>query len=273
MKSIYEHISDIQKSVKECVLVTVVDKKGEGPQVVGSKMVVCPDGTTKGTVGGGTIERMAYNKAMELFATKQNGVFQYDLDSEYAGGPVEDTGMICGGTLSLFFEYIHSGIPVYIFGGGHVGRAVINHLRHLDYSITAIDHREGIFDIFENDINAIVGQYSEIIQRIDMTQNSYVIIATPGHAHDYAVLKSILEKPNQPAYIGLMSSKKKLKDVLDMLYKDFGKDIDLNHLYSPVGLDIGGATPDEIAISIIAEMQVIKNMKDGHKHMREQWYL
>ncbi|NMC56197.1 MAG: XdhC/CoxF family protein, partial [Eubacteriaceae bacterium] len=101
----------------------------------------------------------------------------------------------------------------------------------------------------------------------------YIIIATYGHEYDYEVLDSLYKKPCNPAYIGLLSSKVKVEQTIGRFADRKGAQVNLKNLYTPAGLDIGGSTPDEIAVSIISQMQAVRYNKKGHKHLREEWYL
>ena len=181
--------------------------------------------------------------------------------------------MICGGVITLFFDYISVNPSAYIFGAGHVGKAVINHLKNLKYTITAVDHRDGIFEDYTQDIKTIIGDYSKVISLLDIPDGSYIIIATYGHEYDYEVLESIYKKSFCPAYIGLLSSKVKVKQTIGRFAEKIEEAISFENLYTPVGLDIGGSAPDEIAISIISEMQAVRYDNKGHKHLREEWYM
>ncbi len=268
----FREVCQMQENAQPCVLVTVVDKTGEGPQIVGSKMLVCPDGTARGTIGGGALESLARERAVDVFAAKKCELVRYDLGMEKIQTDDQQTGMICGGTLTLFFDFIPASPAVYIFGAGHVGRAVVRHLKNLDYLATVVDHRDGIFAGFEDDARTIRGDYTDVIGKFRVSSPAYVVIATVGHAYDYEVLKNIYLNNWNPAYIGLLSSKNKVREIIQRLRLEVNSP-DLGCLYTPAGLAIGGATPDEIAISIIAEMQSVRYRKKGQANMREEWYI
>ena len=273
MNSVFEELNSRIKSNKSCVLVTIVNKSGEGPQIVGSKMIVDPSGTIYGTIGGGILENKAREKAQDVLAGKKSAMVIYDLNGNKSIPDSDHTGMICGGALSVFFEYIEALPAIYVFGAGHVGKAIVNHLKYLDYAVTVIDHRDGIFAGYESEITTRVGEYNEIIKHLEIADGSYIVIATYAHTFDYTVLKGIYQKNCNPIYIGLLSSKSKVKEIIQNIRNDFPAGCDLHSLYAPVGLDIGGASPDEIAISVIAEIQSLKYDKQNHTNMRETWYL
>ena len=268
MIDIYEEILKIKKGGEGGVLVTVVEKDGHGPAGVGMKMLVLPGGKRKGTVGGGALEYAALKKAAHILGSKKNCLKKYLLspDNDIIDG--EQTGMPCGGSMTLFYEYIGSGARLYIFGAGHIGKALVYHLKYLDYYITLLDNRDGMVEAIDNAQRRMTVNYKTALEGEEVPANSFFIIATHSHALDYVILKRIYEAGWNPKYIGLIASKRKSPLMIKQLSEELGKDINLDILYSPIGLDIGGQSPDEIAISIISELQVIRYGKEGHKHMR-----
>jgi len=270
VNDIYEEIVNLKNEGNEGVLVTVVEKEGHGPAGVGGKMLVLPDGTKKGTVGGGALEHAAARLAAQIFGDKKSCMKKYLLSpgNEIIDG--EKTGMMCGGTVTLFYEYIGSGERLYIFGAGHIGKALVYHLKNLNYYITLLDNREGMAGSVESVQRRFTSQYDSIMQGEDVPPGGFFIIATHSHALDYVVLKRIYEAQWNPKYIGLIASKKKSPAMIQRLKEELGNDIDLENLYTPIGLDIGGQNPDEIAISIISELQAVRYDKPGHRHMRKR---
>ncbi|MCP5050872.1 MAG: XdhC family protein [bacterium] len=269
MKEIYEELLKIESSGGTAVLVTVVAKEGSGPGIVGRKLLVLPDGSMKGTVGGGAIEFVALKRSKEILENHESRMVKYLLSPDNDVFEGEKTGMTCGGTATLYYEYIGPGARIYIFGAGHVGQALVRHLRHLDYYVTVIDKREEWIDAMEGaQRNVLVKTYDTVLEGETVPPGSYFIITTHGHAFDFKCLKRIYQCQWNPEYIGLIASRKKAPMVLNRITKELGNDIDLNVLHTPMGLAIGGSSPDEIAISIIAEIQAIRYNKEGFKHMR-----
>jgi xanthine dehydrogenase accessory factor len=264
VKSIYTEIMELAESGATGVLVTVVDKTGSGPAATGTKMIVYPGGGISGTVGGGSIEKMAIEKALELMETKSNATEHYVMDDESEGS---ETGMVCGGSATLFFEYFAPKKHVYIFGAGHVGKALGYHLRKLNYRITVIDDREKELNDFKDADEKIMGDFEHALNDKRVDEGAFFIIATYQHKHDNLVLKKIYASGWKPAYIGMVSSRSKKRKIMEDLLKDI-PDADMNLCYMPVGLDIGGTLPHEIAISIVAEMMAVANGRNV-KHLRE----
>ncbi len=143
MADIYRELIEMRNSGQAGVLITVIDKKGHGPSIVGKKMLVCFDGLTKGTVGGGDLEYLTVKKAKELIIEKKHHIQNYNFSNIGSEEDSKNTSMICGGHVTLFFEYIPVNPSIYIFGAGHVGRYLICYLKNLDYNIIVIDDRNG----------------------------------------------------------------------------------------------------------------------------------
>ena len=266
MDAIYESILEQSRTGSQSVLITVVEKGGSGPQVPGAKMLVRADGSTVGTVGGGELEQVAAAKAQEILIEKSSALIGYSL---LDGGRLADTEalkMMCGGTVSLFYEYLGHEAYIYIFGGGHVGRALASHLRGMRCFVTVIDEREGI-EAPDAD-RLIIADYDGALEAEAVHPGGYFLIATPGHEADYCVLARIMRSDWAPRYVGMLGSRKKSEQLVGRLIEEMGDELDRSVLYTPVGLDLGGSTPDEIAISLIAEIQALRYGKAGHRHMR-----
>ena len=259
MKSIYSELLDIATGSISGVLITVIKKVGSGPVASGTKMIVYADGKTSGTVGGGSIEKLSIEKALSIFDSKENTIEKYVMDEP---GDGTTTGMLCGGTATLFFEYFAPKKHVYIFGAGHIGKALTYHLSQLNYHITIIDDREDVLNQIKNADEKIKSVFATALDGKKIVKNSFFIIATYLHKYDGIVLNKIYSSDWQPKYIGMVSSRTKKKQLIKNLQKEV-PNANLDLCYLPVGLKIGGTLPHEIAISIISEMQAIANGKNG----------
>lgn len=272
MTEIYEELLKLKTNGEVGVLVTVVEKEGHGPAIVGARMLVMPGDKKKGTVGGGALEYAALKWASRVRQDKKSGLKKYLLspDNEILAEKAEKTGMLCGGSITLFYEYIGAGARLYIFGAGHIGKALVYHLENLDYYITLVDNRGGMVETIAGAQRRVTADYKTALHGHEVPADSFFIIAAHSHALDYVILKRIYSAGWNPKYIGLVASKRKSPLMVERLLEEVGKDVDLDILYSPVGLDIGGASPDEIAISVISELQAVRYGKTGHKHMRKK---
>jgi xanthine dehydrogenase accessory factor len=264
MKSIYSEILELAEGSASGVLVTVVDKTGSGPAVSGTKMIVYQDGHSSGTVGGGNLEALAIEKAQQLIKEKQNALETYSMDDQSGG---KKTGMICGGKATLFFEYFSPGKHVYIFGAGHIGRALTYHLKPLPWHVTVIDDRPEVLAELRDADEKILTPFEDALKKRHLPSGAFFLIATYGHQHDEKVLQSIYKADLKPAYVGMVASAKK-KKTMETALKKTVPDADLSNFYIPVGLNTGGTLPQEIAISIVAEMQSVAYGKNA-AHLRE----
>lgn len=275
----FQKVLEFHNSGKPSVLLTVIQKNGDGPCSVGAKLLVSNDGSTFGTVGGGNVEFLAIKHALKLFATKKSDLLSFDMNpitpscEPFDLNQVNElfpltvkTGMFCGGSATIFFEYISNSLPTYIFGAGHIGQALCAHLIPLGFSLNLLDSREEYLTPI-NECNNILVDYNDVFQNFQIPKESFVIIATPSHIHDYDVLKAIYKNNYNPTYIGLVASKKKVAILKEKLKEDFGDSIDISNLFMPAGIHTGGNTPHEIAISIIAQMLSVKHSISGNKHM------
>lgn len=264
MKNIYNEILELNRGKGAGVLVTVVQKTGSGPADSGTKMLIYPDGSILGTVGGGTIEKMAIEKAMVMFKTHENCLEEFTMNEPGSAGT--PTGMLCGGIATLFFEYFAPKNHIYIFGAGHIGSALVYHLKKLDYFVTVVDDRKEVLDQLEGANEKILNRFEHALENYTVAENAYFIIATYQHKYDGLVLNHIYKSDWNPRYVGMVASRRKQKILLDKLKAEI-PDANLENCFIPVGLDIGGGSPDEIALSIIAEIQSVRYGKTGG-HLR-----
>ncbi len=266
--TIYDLISKYRKENKNLVLVTAVSKEGSGPVEVGKKMIVLEDGSSIGTVGGGALEYYAINKAKKLLVERKNFLETYLLDEGkiYKEGTI--LPMACGGKVTLYYEYNGPLETIYVFGAGHVSQALINVLKTMPFHITVIDNREEVINRFKGADILVHQSFVSYIEETGIKDNSFVIVSTPSHEYDYHVINKIIEKNIKPKYLGMLCSPEKLEAYLDATYKEHGKDLNLSYFYAPIGLDLGGNTPEEIAISIASEILVVSHGKKNHSHMR-----
>ena len=268
MIDLYSKIVANQALGIDMVLITAIQKEGEGPVEVGKKLLVVETGEFFGTVGGGALEHYAIEKAKKLLKTRSHLTEKYLLDQGKVIPETKTLPMVCGGVVTLFYEFLGVKNFVYIFGAGHVGQALLHVLKPLNFHLTVIDERKEIVDAFQGGDAVHHQHFADFIQEKGIKENSFVVVCTPSHTYDYHVINKIIELKLKPKYIGMLCSVDKLKIYLDETYKRFGK-VDLSHFYSPIGLDLGGGSPEDIAISIAAELLAIHYGKKDQKHMRE----
>jgi xanthine dehydrogenase accessory factor len=267
--NIYNKITEYTNKGIPLIVISVVEKSGEGPVEVGKKLLVTRDNQAFGTVGGGALEYNARELCKELIKDKTSIMKTYLLNEGKVIENAETLPMACGGVVKLFFEYIGPREFIYVFGAGHVGQALTNIIKTMNFHVTVIDDRPEVIEQFTGGDNVVKMPFTDYIDKYSLVENSFVIVCTPSHKHDYNVINKVIEKKIKLKYIGMLCSQEKLKDYLEKTYKLHGKNIDLSNFYSPIGLDLGGGSPEEIAISITSEILAISHKKQGHLHMRE----
>ncbi len=266
--NVYEKLSHITQTGGNCVLINVVDKQGEGPVRAGSRMLVEVDGTLTGTVGGGTLEYTAVETAKGMMKTGGTRLETYILQDGKLTENATTLPMVCGGKVTLFYECISGGDPVYIFGGGHVGKALCTVLNTMDFYTHVIENREDVFQSIDFASQKHLSDFDEFIRTHTIEPDCFIIICTPSHKYDYDVIRAVIQNNIKVQYAGMLASRTKLKDFTKKIEDEFGN-IKLPFLYSPVGLDTGGSTPEEIAVSIAAEMLAVKYSREGNRHLRD----
>ena len=260
--NIYEKILELNDNGVPGVLVSVSQKEGHGPQVSGAKMLVTQNKKYFGTIGGGELEFIARKEAEKIFDTCKNMHKKYILNENDKVVNAVKTNMVCGGAITLFYEFIGFAPKVFIFGAGHIGQALVQYLKPLGYNLTLFDSREEYQNTAGDVPVHIIDDYDKYLSENDLPDDSYVMIMTHSHQIDYAVLKKIYESQHNLKYIGLIASKRKVKLMMEKLQEDLSNTPNLGILYTPIGLSIGGTTPHEIALSIAAEVQSVKYDKN-----------
>ncbi len=247
-------------------LVTVVEISGSAPQRVGAKMIVSPTGKLLwGTIGGGSIEKIALKEAIRQISTKTPILKEYKLQEEGE----KAIGSLCGGTMTLFYDIFGVGVKIYIFGAGHISQQLVPLLASLGFWTVVIDDRkEYLNESFKHSkvAETLSGNFIETIDTIEFDVESYIVILTYSHKQDEKILKHLLTTRQQELetwkYLGMIGSKRKVKEVFNRL-KSQGIDPSLlEKVHAPIGLTIGSQTPEEVAISIAAEIIKVRNTKE-----------
>lgn len=255
---------DLLEQGEDFVIAKVVDTTGSTPRKKGAWMLVKKDGTTAGTVGGGRLEAETEKLCRETFHTKEKSkLHHFKLNTEER----DALDMGCGGDADVLIEYVDAAHPeafkeefnlettAYIFGAGHVGLALEPVLRHINFRTVAIDDREEYAngDRFpEASEVKVISDFKHAFDGLELDENSYIVIVTRGHMGDYDVLKDALKQKS--AYVGMIGSRKKNKMLFDMLREEGYSEADISRVHAPIGLSIQAETPEEIAVSIAAEM-------------------
>jgi len=257
--NIFNTASELKKQNEPFALATVIDSKGSSPGKIGFKMLVKSDGTSIGTVGGGAIEQEVIEEAIGRIHSGENGTKEYLLSDkkESVKGDVTVVPMSCSGRVTVFYE-VHGKLPtVYVFGGGHVGHALLYHLKPLKFFTVLVDNRDEFANkgANPNASQIALSKYDEYSMDFNPPDDSYFIVLTHGHAYDYIIAKNIYLKKRKYPYVGVIASISKAASIVSKLKKELGEEVNLSNFHSPVGLKIGGSTAEEIALGIAAEIQ------------------
>ncbi len=237
-------------------LCTIVKTSGSTPLKTGAQMVVRPDGSIAGTIGGGALEFGAISEALLSIATSKSALFEHRL--------TKDHDMCCGGSVSLFVEVLEISSQCYIFGAGHVGKALAHILSNLDMEVTVVDDRPNIFDGWKKDLDAnshpnfIQQLPSVVLPSLIWDSRTYAVIATHSHALDRELLRQAIRLPFR--FCGMIGSKRKVLVTRTLfLERGLATEEQLDRIDMPVGIDISASSPGEIAVSIAARIIEVKN--------------
>jgi xanthine dehydrogenase accessory factor len=260
--NIYKEILELEKNNRSFVIATVVNTSGSVPGKVGFKMLVENNGKTLGTVGGGAIEAEAIKEAAARLSTGESGIKDYLLSDNESLDNSNNTivPMKCSGQATVYYEVHGSLTTVYIFGGGHVGHALLYYLLPLNFYTVLVDNRKEFASVEKNPLakEHIHIEYSDFITEFNPPSGSFAVVLTHGHKYDYEILKKIYERKLDFKYIGVIASRSKASAMLHDLKGELNSNLDLTNLHTPIGLKIGGNSAEEIALAIAAEIQSIK---------------
>jgi xanthine dehydrogenase accessory factor len=248
---------------EDAALVTIVSAQGSTPQRVGAKMLVFADGRTVGTIGGGCYENDALWKAKEALQTRKPQLVRYDLTDDFA----EESGLICGGQMQVYIEPIEPAPHLYVIGAGHVAQHLARIAKPIGFRTHVLDDREKFAnrERFPEADEIIVDSIPEWLHRAELPSNAYVVVVTRGHRHDLDALRALAARDLR--YLGLIGSKAKVKRIYDALVAEAMPLECLWRVRAPIGLDIGAITPEEIAVSILAELIAVRRGKIEEPHV------
>jgi xanthine dehydrogenase accessory factor len=231
-------------------LATVVSAAGSTPRDTTARMLVLPDGTTRGTIGGGKFESLVVADARKLL--EEHGLpftRRYDFVPE---GP-NAFGAVCGGTATVLLEVLERSPRLLVVGAGHCGRALARAAAFSGYEVTVVDEREEQLDPAAFPPGARLVHVKDDYSDLPLPgPKGFVAIVSRGHVTDGLAFRRLRGVPL--AYLGMIGSKAKRKALFDELRAEGLTEEDLRRAKCPIGLDIGAESPEEIAIAIVAEL-------------------
>lgn len=265
---IYEEIVKLRREGRRGAVATIVTVRGSIPSFKTAKMLVRDDGSIVGTIGGGCVEADVWRAAREVMEEERSRTLSFDLNQD----PKYDTGLLCGGTLEIFVEPILPPALLYIFGAGHVATSLYETTRNAGFDVTVIDDR-GVYanrERFPEAREVIAEDFDQAMSRLTPSEAAYIVIVTRGHRDDMRVLRWAVQ--TRARYVGMIGSKRKTISIFRELQKEGLPAGLFDRVHAPIGLDIGAVTPEEIAVSITAELIAVRRRAERElPHM--SWFL
>ena len=251
--TLYQALAELEKTNAAGALCMIVRSRGSTPRHVTSKMLVYPDGHIFGTVGGGEVENRVIKEALEAIQDKKPRLLEYNMSDPERGDPG-----VCGGQLEIYVEPIIPKPVLVIVGVGHVGKAVAHLAKWLNFVVAVCDDRPDFCtpeSIADADIYLPI-PLEQLSTQMDITPWTYIVLTTRGMDVDVLGLPSLLD--SRAGYIGVIGSKRRWAMTTNKLL-EVGIPADkLTQIHTPIGLDIHAETPEEIAVSILAEIIMLR---------------
>lgn len=258
MDAIYQAIAEVERNHEHAALCTVVSSEGSTPRHVGSKMLVFPDGRFVGTVGGGDLEHRVLDEAWMAIAEGRPRLLHYSMSDPTRGDPG-----VCGGQVEVFVEPILPPPSVVVVGGGHVGKAVAHLAKWLGFRVAVSDDRPEFCNKEAiPDADAFyVCSMAELPSRMKIDRRSYLVLTTRGSSVDVDGLPALVDA--HPAYVGVIGSRRRWAMTLKELEARGVSKERMAEVRSPMGLELQAETPEEIAVSIMAEILMVRDRGTG----------
>jgi xanthine dehydrogenase accessory factor len=261
MRAVLEAALAAERDGEPAALVTVVATEGSTPQGAGAKMVVYADGRIVGTIGGGCLEAEMTWRARRAIEERRPAMASYDLTPDQAG----EDGLVCGGRMQVFIEPIESTPTLCLFGAGHVAQPLAHMAKMAGFRVEVADDRVkyASHERFPEADLILVEEFKAAAGKMTLGANSYAVVVTRGHKGDAEALEAVLGRGLR--FVGLLGSKPKAVHILSGLEEKGVSREELAKVHCPLGLEIGAETPEEIAVSILAEMIAIRRGVDPAK--------
>jgi xanthine dehydrogenase accessory factor len=251
---VYDEIVRLRRLGQKAAIATIVQVRGSIPSYESAKLLVREDGSMIGTIGGGCVEAEVWNAAREVIETEKPKHLSFNLGQDAA----YDNGLICGGQLDVFVEAVIPPPHAFIFGAGHISKSLSKVAALAGFATTIIDNRDTFANRarFPEADEIFAEEYEEVCAKLPINETSYVVIVTRGHRDDMRVLRWAVG--TQARYIAMIGSKRKVINVLKELEADGIPRERMERIHAPMGLEIGAISPEEIAISVVAEMIAVR---------------
>ncbi len=254
-----------QETGEQVVLATIVKARGSVPRHVGTKMLVYADGRISGTIGGGEMESRVVKEALTCLENGRSRVLPYALVDPKRGDPG-----VCGGEVEIYLEPYLPPVTIFVVGCGHVGRAVASLAHWLGYRVVVYDDRAELataVNIPNADIY-LTGNFKEALADYAITPNTHVVLVTRNVSMDRQILPQLVDSP--APYIGVMGSRRRWQETCKLLLADGLNETDLARFHSPLGLELNAESPEEIGVSILAEIIMLRRGGTGQRMKYEK---
>ncbi len=256
MEDIFEKLVELKRAGKPAALMIVTKTRGSVPRRAGAKMIVLNDGTTIGTMGGGDLEKKAIEEALEAIRKGEPRIASFTLDIEK--GKLD---MMCGGELEVYIEPVLPEERLIIFGAGHITRRLASLMKSVGFNVSVVDDSQELLrkDMFPEIEGLILTDMEQFARDLPSDPRTYIVLLSRGFSRDEKILNQLIQKDFK--YIGMIGSMRKIMTMKEEIKKKGVSEEAFQKLKAPIGLDIGGETPEEIAISIAAEIIAVKKGK------------
>jgi len=261
---VYEEVVRLRRLGQKCALATIVEVNGSIPSYESAKLLVREDGSMVGTIGGGCVEAEVWNAARDVMQTERPRHMNFTLGQDAA----YDNGLICGGQLSVFVEPVVPQPRAFIFGAGHISKSISKVAAIAGFATVIIDNREAFAnrERFPEADEVHAEEYEDVFPKLPIRDTSYVIIVTRGHRDDMRVLRWAAQ--TSAKYIAMIGSKRKVIGVVKELEREGFPRAAFERIFAPMGLEIGAITPEEIAVSVVAEMIALRRAPESESEWR-----
>ena len=254
MKDVLEAALRAEESGAPAALVTVIATEGSTPQKAGAKMLVYPDGRIVGTIGGGCVEAEMTWRARQSIEERKPQLASYDLTPDQAG----EDGLVCGGRMKVFIEPIEGTPTLCLFGAGHVAQPLARMAKAAGFRVQVADDRIKFAnrERFPDVDLLVVDEFTAAAGQMTLGPNTYAVVVTRGHKGDTEALRAVVGKGLR--FVGLLGSRPKLVHLVSALEESGVPAEHLAEIHCPLGIEIGAVSPEEIAVSVLAQMIAVR---------------
>jgi xanthine dehydrogenase accessory factor len=256
----FAKLAQLEEQGRPFALVIVIQARGSVPRHARSKMLVFPDGSAEGTIGGGEMEGLVIREALEALLDGKTRLLHYNFNDPGKGDPG-----VCGGEIDVYVEPVQAKPSLLIFGAGHVGKAVAHLGKWAGFHVIVGDDREEFAteDNVPEAAQTIHCDLSQLAKHVEIDPQTYIILTTREVSLDVEGLPNLLK--TSAAYIGVIGSRRRWETTAKKLLEEGVTDEMISRVTSPMGLEINAETPEEIALSILSEIIMLRRGGTGDR--------